>query len=301
MHPDVRQPDPGSCPKCGMALERVSPAPVQTREEWTCPMHPEIVRAGPGTCPICGMALERRTVVDGRGPRSGARRHDAAILDQPHAGGSAPRHRHGRHDPRRTAPPSCSCAPAGVGAAGAGHARGPLGRLAVLRPRLALARESQPQHVHAHRPRHRARLRLQRGGRRRARHLPGVLPLARGRGRPLLRSGRGDHRAGAARPGAGAARAEPDERGHQGAARPGAQDGAPAPRGWLRGGRSAGARPARRPSARPPGRESARGRRGAGGCERRRRVHGDGRVDPRRESARPPCDRRHRQRHRAAS
>jgi len=29
---------------------------------WTCPMHPQIVRDAPGTCPICGMALERRTV-----------------------------------------------------------------------------------------------------------------------------------------------------------------------------------------------------------------------------------------------
>jgi Cu+-exporting ATPase len=29
---------------------------------YTCPMHPEIVRDAPGSCPICGMALERRTV-----------------------------------------------------------------------------------------------------------------------------------------------------------------------------------------------------------------------------------------------
>src|SRR5688572_27286558 len=28
--------------------------------EYTCPMHPEIVRDAPGSCPICGMALERR-------------------------------------------------------------------------------------------------------------------------------------------------------------------------------------------------------------------------------------------------
>ncbi len=28
--------------------------------EYTCPMHPEIVRPKPGSCPICGMALERR-------------------------------------------------------------------------------------------------------------------------------------------------------------------------------------------------------------------------------------------------
>jgi P-type Cu+ transporter len=29
--------------------------------KWTCPMHPEVVRDQPGSCPICGMALERMT------------------------------------------------------------------------------------------------------------------------------------------------------------------------------------------------------------------------------------------------
>jgi Cu+-exporting ATPase len=62
MHPEVRQPNPGSCPKCGMALERATPPAPSVRTEWTCPMHPEIVRDAPGSCPICGMALERRTV-----------------------------------------------------------------------------------------------------------------------------------------------------------------------------------------------------------------------------------------------
>ena len=62
MDPEVRQNRPGSCPKCGMALEPdLSTAPL-LRVEYTCPMHPEIVRGGPGACPICGMALEPRTV-----------------------------------------------------------------------------------------------------------------------------------------------------------------------------------------------------------------------------------------------
>src|SRR5262245_28969816 len=26
--------------------------------EYTCPMHPDVVQMGPGTCPKCGMALE---------------------------------------------------------------------------------------------------------------------------------------------------------------------------------------------------------------------------------------------------
>ena len=69
MHPEVRQKGPGACPKCGMALEPVSVAPV-TKTEWTCPMHPEIVRDAPGSCPICGMALEPQTVTleEGQNP-----------------------------------------------------------------------------------------------------------------------------------------------------------------------------------------------------------------------------------------
>ena len=62
MHPEVRQDKPGSCPKCGMALEPVSPQAHQQKIEYTCPMHPQIVRDKPGNCPICGMALEPRTV-----------------------------------------------------------------------------------------------------------------------------------------------------------------------------------------------------------------------------------------------
>ncbi len=62
MHPEIRQAGPGSCPKCGMALELVEPIVASSKTEWTCPMHPEIVRDAPGSCPICGMALEPRTV-----------------------------------------------------------------------------------------------------------------------------------------------------------------------------------------------------------------------------------------------
>jgi P-type Cu+ transporter len=60
MHPEIRQSQPGLCPKCGMALEPVEPEAL-FKTEWTCPMHPEIIRREPGTCPICGMALEPRT------------------------------------------------------------------------------------------------------------------------------------------------------------------------------------------------------------------------------------------------
>ena len=35
---------------------------------YTCPMHPEIRQPGPGSCPICGMALEPETVSLDDGP-----------------------------------------------------------------------------------------------------------------------------------------------------------------------------------------------------------------------------------------
>jgi P-type Cu+ transporter len=67
MHPEVRQDHPGSCPKCGMALEPV--APIQaSKTEYVCPMHPQIVRSEPGNCPICGMTLEPRVVSAGDEP-----------------------------------------------------------------------------------------------------------------------------------------------------------------------------------------------------------------------------------------
>jgi Cu+-exporting ATPase len=62
MHPEIRQNHPGSCPKCGMALEPVAPVIAVLKTEYVCPMHPQIVRLEPGNCPICGMTLEPRYV-----------------------------------------------------------------------------------------------------------------------------------------------------------------------------------------------------------------------------------------------
>ena len=62
MCPGVEQIGPGTCPKCGMALEPKLLTAVASQTEYTCPMHPEIVQETPGNCPICGMALEPRTV-----------------------------------------------------------------------------------------------------------------------------------------------------------------------------------------------------------------------------------------------
>ena len=58
MHPEIQQQGPGSCPKCGMALEPMGVPVAATKTEYTCPMHPEVVQDHPGSCPKCGMALE---------------------------------------------------------------------------------------------------------------------------------------------------------------------------------------------------------------------------------------------------
>jgi Cu+-exporting ATPase len=65
MHPEIRQDHPGSCPKCGMALESLAPIQPVSKTEYVCPMHPQIVRSEPGNCPICGMTLEPRIVSAG--------------------------------------------------------------------------------------------------------------------------------------------------------------------------------------------------------------------------------------------
>ena len=47
---------PGTCPVCGMNLEKI-PELTPARNKYTCPMHPEVIKDGPGSCPICGMDL----------------------------------------------------------------------------------------------------------------------------------------------------------------------------------------------------------------------------------------------------
>ncbi len=48
----VENDTPGTCPKCGMVLER-NPLQREPRKTiFTCPMHPEVERDKPGSCPI---------------------------------------------------------------------------------------------------------------------------------------------------------------------------------------------------------------------------------------------------------
>ncbi len=62
MCPGVESNEPGTCPKCGMALERNPAWKPVGKLVYTCPMHPEVVQDHPGACPKCGMSLELKTV-----------------------------------------------------------------------------------------------------------------------------------------------------------------------------------------------------------------------------------------------
>lgn len=66
MCPGVESDQPGTCPKCGMALELNPAYQASQRTIYTCPMHPQIERDHPGECPICGMTLEPKTVGEPR-------------------------------------------------------------------------------------------------------------------------------------------------------------------------------------------------------------------------------------------
>jgi P-type Cu+ transporter len=44
------------------------PAPAAPGSKYTCPMHPEVVQDGPGSCPKCGMALEPMEPTADEGP-----------------------------------------------------------------------------------------------------------------------------------------------------------------------------------------------------------------------------------------
>ena len=146
MHPQVRQPGPGTCPKCGMALEPVGRALPAAGIEYVCPMHPEVVRDRPGTCPKCGMALEpRQAVADERNPElvDMSRRFWVSPAGISAGDGCGPR-----------SPMAARWLIHGGGSmdrARLGHARGVVGWVAILCPRLAIGGDREPQHVHADR------------------------------------------------------------------------------------------------------------------------------------------------------
>ena len=129
---------------------------------YTCPMHPEIEQDHPGTCPKCGMALEPKTITAGAGRRQRAARHDAAILVRLRARAAGVAARHAAHA-RRAAGPLDFAGDFHLAAIRAGDAGRAVGRLAAAGARLAIDREPASQYVYADRHRRRRGVPLQRG------------------------------------------------------------------------------------------------------------------------------------------
>ncbi len=135
----------------------------------------------------------------GRDAEPGVGGYVPAVPRQRGAGGSSARHRDGRHVE------AAALVRNALGGACAGDAGGALGRLAVFRTRMEVDHQPQPEHVYADRDRHRHSVCVQRGRDARAGDFSGIVSRPRRRSRGLLRSGGGDHGAGPARPGVGAA------------------------------------------------------------------------------------------------
>src|SRR5437016_1305703 len=57
-------------PEQFLGIPQPSPTDSKSAGTYTCPMHPEVRRQGPGSCPKCGMALEpeRITLDDAKNP-----------------------------------------------------------------------------------------------------------------------------------------------------------------------------------------------------------------------------------------
>ena len=142
MHPEVESDKPGSCPKCGMALEPARPAAQKQKVIYTCPMHPEIEQDGPGTCPKCGMDSGAEDRPAGRrGGRLRTAEHDPPVLGRRRLDRAGAAAGHAAHDRRAGGPlagkhaalrgcNSCSvrrwcCGAAGRSSSGAGGPSSP--------------------------------------------------------------------------------------------------------------------------------------------------------------------------------
>ena len=181
-----------------MALEPESFVAPTERVEYTCPMHPEIVRDGPGTCPKCGMALEPRTVaaVEENPELADMTRRFwvSLVLTVPLFVLAMSHMAMGEQFPHWLA--GRALATCGTCA---GDACGSVGRLAVFRADVAIDRQSISEHVHADRNRHRNGLSVQRRRDVLSRAVSRIVPNHARRRGSVFRIGGGDRNARASR------------------------------------------------------------------------------------------------------
>lgn len=60
MHPEVQSDVPGTCPKCGMKLERTAASKQSTKTTYYCKSHQDYQSDHHGKCPTCGKKLKRK-------------------------------------------------------------------------------------------------------------------------------------------------------------------------------------------------------------------------------------------------
>ena len=198
-------------------------APADLEADYTCPMHPEMRQKGPGSCPICGMALEPVTVSLEEQPNEElddmTRRFWWSLaLTLPVLAFMVSEFLPGHPIQQALSPRH-----AALDRARAGDAGRAVGRVAVLRARLGLGRSAVILNMFT-------LIALGVGAAYGfsvvATMAPGLFPHSfhmHGGVAVYFRAGSGHRRARAARSGARAARAKPDERGDSKPARARAQ------------------------------------------------------------------------------
>ena len=205
-----------------LAPEAAEAEPVPEGTIYTCPMHPA---DPPGRTGLLSDLRHGPRAADGDrglGTQSRTRRYDPPVLDR----AGAVRSGCCAGDGRSPDQPSHAARAAAfqLAAAHPRNAGGPVGRLAVLRPRLELDRQPQPEHVHADCLGYGRRVALQRRRHGGSRNLPGGFPRDGRVGCRLLRGCRCHHRPRPPGAGAGAQSPRADLGRHSRPARSRAED-----------------------------------------------------------------------------
>ena len=213
MDPEIRQDHPGACPKCGMALEPAVPPRHHANRIHLPDASGNRSRRSRARARSAAWRSSRAQRRRGR-RKSRTRFDDAAILDQRRADDSGVHARNVRHDSRPARAAISSMRAIGWIELMLATPVVVWGGWPFFRARLGVARESQPEHVHADRARHRHGLHLQRDRSSLPADFPAIVSRDAWRSPGLFRGCRGDHGAGAARPGARTARAQPNLRRH---------------------------------------------------------------------------------------
>lgn len=62
MHPEIQSEVPGTCPKCGMKLERTAMNKESQKATYYCKVHTDYESQKKGKCPTCGKKLKKKQI-----------------------------------------------------------------------------------------------------------------------------------------------------------------------------------------------------------------------------------------------